>query len=193
MNKRKQAKKETREKLLTAAKEEFVENGLLNISTVDVAQRAGVAHGTVFFHFQNKENLLVKVLDRELLKITDELNLQLHGSHSFVDLLNTYLDFLEREEIFFAIIARETPFYSPELRRMILGREAAIRHYFYQTLQQAIDQQQYKNVDITATLNFLFGALNYYLCLRESFAADGSVIKEKRQTIVDTFIQLLSN
>jgi AcrR family transcriptional regulator len=192
MNKREQAKKETREKLLAAAKEEFVKNGLLNISTVDIAQRAGVAHGTVFFHFQNKENLLVRVLDRELLKITDELHLHLHGSHAFVDLLNTYLDFLEREETFFAIIARETPFYSPELRRMILGREAAIRHYFYQALQQAIEQQQYKNVDITAVLNFLFGALNYHLCLREAFAADGSVIKEKRQTIVETFIQLLN-
>lgn len=192
MNKREQAKKETREKLLTAAKEEFVKNGLLNISTVDIARRAGVAHGTVFFHFQNKENLLLEVLDRELLKLTDELYLQLHGPHTFADLLNTYLDFLEREETFFAIIARETPFYSPELRRMILGREAAIRHYFYQALQQAIERQQYKNVDITATLNFLFGALNYYLCLRESFASDSSVIKEKRQTIVDTLIQLLT-
>jgi len=192
MNQREKAKKETREKLLTAAKEEFVKNGLLNISTVDIAQGAGVAHGTVFFHFQNKENLLVEVFDRELLKLTDELYLQLHGSHSFTDLLNTYLDFLEREETFFAIIARETPFYSPELRRMILGREAAIRHYFYQALQQAIERQQVKNVDITTTLNFLFGALNYYLCLRESFTSDNSVIKEKRQTIVDTLIQLLT-
>ena len=193
MNKREKAKQETREKLLVAAKEEFVKNGLLNISTVDIAKRAGVAHGTVFFHFHNKENLLLEVFDRELLQLTDELYLQLHGSHTFADLLNTYLDFLEREETFFAIIARETPFYSPELRRMILGREAAIRHYFYQALQRAIAQQQYKNVDITATLNFLFGTLNYYLCLRESFAAEGSVIKEKRQAIVDTFIQLLSH
>jgi AcrR family transcriptional regulator len=189
---REAAKKETRQKLLQAAKEEFVKNGLLNISTVDIAKRAGVAHGTVFFHFQNKETLLIEVFDRELLKITDELYTLLHGSNEFEDLLNTYLDFLEREETFFAIIARETPLYSPELRRTILGREAAIRHYFYRALEKGIKQGQYKAVDITAALNFLFGTLNYYLCLRESFVSQGSVIREKRQTIIDTFMQLLS-
>jgi AcrR family transcriptional regulator len=192
MNQRKKAKKETREKLLVAAKDEFVKNGLLNISTVDIAKRAGVAHGTVFFHFQNKEILLVEVFDRELLKITDELYVLLHGSNDLEDLLNTYLSFLEREETFFAIIARETPFYSPELRRTILGREAAIRHYFYLAIEKEIKQGQYKAVDITAALTFLFGTLNYYLCLSESFVAGGSVIREKRRAIVDTFIKLLS-
>jgi AcrR family transcriptional regulator len=192
MDIRKQAKKETRLKLLTAAKEEFVKNGLLKISTVDIAKQAGVAHGTVFFHFQNKENLIVEVLDRELLKITDELYTLLHGSNDLEGLLNTYLDFLEREETFFAIIARETPFYSPELRRTILGREAAIRHYFFGALEKGIKQGQYKAIDITATLNFLFGTLNYYLCLRESFVTGESVIREKRHAIVDTFIKLLS-
>ena len=189
---RETAKKETRQKLLQAAKEEFVKNGLLNISTVDIAKRAGVAHGTVFFHFQNKEILLVEVFDRELLKITDELYVLLHGSNDLEDLLNTYLSFLEREETFFAIIARETPFYSPELRRTILGREAAIRHYFYLAIEKEIKQGQYKAVDITAALTFLFGTLNYYLCLSESFVAGGSVIREKRRAIVDTFIKLLS-
>jgi AcrR family transcriptional regulator len=192
MNQREKAKKETRENLLVAAKDEFVKNGLLNISTVDIAKKAGVAHGTVFFHFQNKENLLVEVFDRELLKITDDLYTLLHGSNDFEDLLNTYLDFLEREETFFAIIARETPLYAPELRRTILGREAAIRHYFYGALEKGIKQGQYKAVDITAALNFLFGTLNYYLCLRESFVTEGSVVGEKRQIIIDTFIQLLS-
>jgi AcrR family transcriptional regulator len=192
MNQREKAKKETREKLLVAAKDEFIKRGLLNISTVDIAKQAGVAHGTVFFHFQNKEILLVEVFDRELLKITDELYTLLHGSNEFEDLLHTYLGFLEREETFFAIIARETPLYAPELRRTILGREAAIRHYFYEALEKGTKQGQYKAVDISAALNFLFGTLNYYLCLRESFVTEGSVIRAKRQTIIDTFIQLLS-
>jgi AcrR family transcriptional regulator len=192
MKTRGKAKQETRLKLLAAAKDELIKNGLLSISTVDVAKRAGVAHGTVFFHFQNKENLLVEVLDRELLEITSELYALLQASHDFESLLNTYLDFLEREETFFAILARETPLYAPELRRTILGREAAIRHYFYQALEKAIAQGQCKPVYITTTLNFLFGTLNYYLCLREAFAPQGSVIAAKRQTLLKTFMQYLS-
>lgn len=192
MNKREKAKKETREKLLAAAKEEFVESGLLNISTVDIAKRAGVAHGTVFFHFESKENLLVEVLDRELLKITDNLYRLLHRSNNFEELLNTYLDFLEKEEDFFVIIAQETPFYSPQLRRTIMGREAAIRNYFYQALKKESGQETYNAADITTMMNFLFGTLNYYLSLRTSFVTEGSVIQKKRQSIVNIFMKLMS-
>jgi AcrR family transcriptional regulator len=187
MNKREKAKKETREKLLAAAKEEFIKNGLLNISTVDIAKRAGVAHGTVFFHFENKENLLVQVLDRELLKITDNLYRLLHRSNNFEELLDTYLDFLEKEEDFFVIIAQETPFYSPQLRRTIMGREAAIRNYFYQALKKECG-----GADITTMMNFLFGTLNYYLSLRVLFVTEGSVIKKKRRSIVNIFMKLVS-
>ncbi len=192
MSKRKKAKIETRQKLLAAAKQEFIQKGMLKISTVDIAKRAGVAHGTLFFHFQNKENLLVEVLDRELLKITDELNILLHDSSNIEELLVTYLDFLEREEDFFSIIARETPFYAPPLRRSIFGRESAIRTYFYQALEREITLGMCKAVDITPTLNFLFGTLNYYLCMRDSFATGNSVINEKKETIINTFIQFLS-
>ena len=192
MTNRAQAKKQTRQRLLRAAKQEFVAQGMLKISTVDIARGAGVAHGTLFFHFQTKENLVEKVLDNELLKISAELGALLHGSSGVEGLLNTYLDFLEREEEFFVVLARETPLYPPTLRRIILGRECAIRQYFYQALQSAIEQGQCKEVDITTVLNFLFGTLNYYLSLRDSFAGGQSVINAKRRTIVSTFIQLLS-
>ena len=193
MKARAKAKQETRQRLLETAKQEFIKKGLLKLSTVDVAKKAGVAHGTVFFHFQNKENLIVQVLDTELLSITAELNVLLYGPYDMETLLNRYLDFLEKEEEFFAVIARETPFYPPKLRRIILGREAAIRAYFYQTLQDEIAQGKCKEVDITTTLSFLFATLNYYLGLRDAFATGQSVISDKRRVIVSTFIQLLSN
>jgi AcrR family transcriptional regulator len=193
MKKREKAKKETRKKLLNAAKQELIQKGLLNISTVDIAKSAGVAHGTLFFHFQNKENLIVEILDTELMNITTELNVLLHGPYDIESLLNRYLDFLEKEERFFAVIARETPFYPPKLRRTILGREAAIRSYFYRTLRNEIEQGKRKDVDITTVLIFLFGALNYYLSMRDSFTTGQSVISDKRHILVNTFIQLISN
>jgi AcrR family transcriptional regulator len=188
---RAQSKQETRQRILAAAKDLFIADGLLNLSTVDVARRAQVAHGTLFFHFRNKESLLVEVMDRELLEVTAELHALLDRPNQIRDLLNTYLDYLEREEPFFAVIARETPFYGPELRRTILGREAAVRHYFYRALEAGIACKQIPELDITTTLDFLFGTLRYYLCLRESFAAQGSVISEKRASLVETWLRML--
>lgn len=192
MTTRAEAKKETRRRLLAAAKQEFIRSGFFAISTVDIAQKAGVAHGTVFFHFQNKENLLVEVLDQELLRLTDELREQLAGLSGVKALLHHYLDFLTQEEDFFAILARETPLYEPPLRRTILSREAAVRMYFYRALETAIGQDQCNPVEITTLLNFLFGTLNYYLSLRDSFSEGQSVIAEKRTTITETFLQLIS-
>jgi len=189
---REEIKRATHRRILAAAKQEFIAAGFFDASTLAIAQRAGVAHGTVFFHFESKENLLIEVLDQELLRLTDELRLRLAGPEDLPVLLNQYLDFLVSEEDFFAVLAQETPRYPPTLRRTVLGREAAVRFYFYRAFENAIADGTCKPVDITAALNFLFGTLNYYLSLRQSFSEDGQVINEKRQVISETFLQLIS-
>ena len=50
-----------KEAILKAATELFAQNGYNGTSTAEIAERAEVAHGTVFHHFQNKENLLVEI------------------------------------------------------------------------------------------------------------------------------------
>ncbi len=161
------------------------------LSTADVAKSAGVAHGTVFFHFESKEVLLTEMLQRELLIITDMLNERLYGSDDIEEMLVTYLDSLQAQEPFFAMMARETPFYSPELRRTVLSYEAASRSYFCSALEREIEAGRCKDVNITTTIGILFGALNYYLSMRDSFSDGGSVIADKKQTIIETFIGLI--
>ncbi|MFZ6026276.1 MAG: hypothetical protein ACOYYS_01055 [Chloroflexota bacterium] len=136
--------------------------------------------------------MLVEVLDRELLRLTDELRLQLAASSDLPALLDCYLDFLTREEDFFAVLAQEMPRYPPPLRRSVMGREAGVRAYFYRAIESAVAGGTCKPVDITMLLNFLFGTLAYLLSLRQPFAGDGSVIDAKRQALADTFLQLIS-
>jgi AcrR family transcriptional regulator len=191
MTNRNLSKQETRHKILAAAKEKLTTGGLMNLSTLEIARQAGVAHGTLFFHFQNKENLLVEVIDQELMKITGELYPLMKEPQNLRQLLNIYLDFLEKEEPFFAVIARETPFYSPELRRTILGREAGVRSYFFEALEKEIKNRNRQDLDITSCLNFLFGTLHYYLCMNEAFSSKGSVIAAKRASLVETWMKLV--
>ncbi len=47
----------TKQKLLDAAIEAFSENGFKGTSTRDIAQRAGVHHPLITYHFKNKEEL----------------------------------------------------------------------------------------------------------------------------------------
>jgi len=80
--------------ILTAAFEEFVRCGYAATRLEDVAIRAGVTKGTIYFHFENKEKVFVQMV-RELSKPvwqkTDEFLRQ--RPDDVVEFLSSYLDF----------------------------------------------------------------------------------------------------
>lgn len=63
---RAEQKQKTRAALLASARALFVERGFERTTIRDVADRAGVAVGTVFVHFPDKPALLVATLDEQL-------------------------------------------------------------------------------------------------------------------------------
>lgn len=52
-----------KEIILAAAARLFAEKGFAEVSTAEVAELAGVAHGTLFYHFKNKEGILLAVYE----------------------------------------------------------------------------------------------------------------------------------
>lgn len=60
----------TRQKLLDAALEAFSENGFKGTSTRDIAERAGVHHPLITYHFKNKEELWRAAADRVFSEFT---------------------------------------------------------------------------------------------------------------------------
>ena len=62
--KQQQRSLKTQQKLLDAALEAFSENGFKGTSTRDIAERAGVHHPLITYHFKNKEQLWRASADR---------------------------------------------------------------------------------------------------------------------------------
>jgi len=65
----------TQQKLLDAALEAFSENGFKGTSTRDIAERAGVHHPLITYHFRNKEELWRAAADRIFRKFNAAINL----------------------------------------------------------------------------------------------------------------------
>ncbi len=63
----------TREKLLTAARSVFTERGLA-ASVDEIAERADVARGTFYYHFQAKERLIRQLVEQILSELTESMN-----------------------------------------------------------------------------------------------------------------------
>jgi AcrR family transcriptional regulator len=54
---------QTRARLLTAAKEIFEENGFLDARISDIAERAGLSHGSFYHYFESKEEIFREVAE----------------------------------------------------------------------------------------------------------------------------------
>ena len=57
---------ESRQRLMDAALELFLEKGFENTTVVEIGQRAGISHGSIPWHFGNKSGLLYAVVLRLL-------------------------------------------------------------------------------------------------------------------------------
>jgi AcrR family transcriptional regulator len=93
--------------ILTAAFEEFVLHGYAATRLEDVATRAGVTKGTIYFHFQNKEDVFVHMV-HELsapMRLKSEEFLR-EGPEDGVEFLKAYLRFAH-DQIFNDRHARE--------------------------------------------------------------------------------------
>jgi len=72
--KQQQRSLDTQQKLLDAALEAFSEHGFKGTSTRDIAERAGVHHPLITYHFKNKEELWRASADRMFRKFNKAMN-----------------------------------------------------------------------------------------------------------------------
>jgi len=111
-SRREQQRLETRARLFDAALAEFERVGFQKASIDRIAQAAGVARGTFYFHFPTKEHVLLEVQrdgEREIVRRVTEAGASGTSLRSFLN------------EIVDAIAASQAGFERPDLTREILA------------------------------------------------------------------------
>lgn len=113
---RKQQKRSlvTQQKLLDAAIAAFSENGYKGTSTRDIAERAGVHHPLITYHFKNKEQLWRAAVD----KIFSDFNVEFEKALSIqrgedvkiraIKLVRAYLKHTHRQPALHKIVVQES-------------------------------------------------------------------------------------
>lgn len=91
---------ETRESILKAAGKLFVQKGFDGASMMDVARKAKVTKGLLFYYFKNKQDLFDQVLDRYYRAQAESLMKALEGEGTLIkkihQAVDEYLDFIEK-------------------------------------------------------------------------------------------------
>jgi len=170
----------SRESLLVAALELFLQRGFAATRGEDIAQRAGVGKGSVYLHFRTKEELFQAVIDEGVVaRIEQAETFAGDFSGSATELLTTLLhnNLVEfwgspSSGIYKLIIAESQQF--PDLAA-VYYRDVTLRarKLFADILQLGIAQGEYQNMDVPYIARIIVGALDNELMLAHSLGTCG--------------------
>ncbi|MHB8061148.1 MAG: TetR/AcrR family transcriptional regulator [Ruminiclostridium sp.] len=151
--------------LLMAAVEEFLEKGYEGASVDAIAKRAGVSKGGLYYHFPNKEVLLMEA-NRKLSEPIMEMIEKAYLSDSAIDGLKEYIkEYLKYwachpKELSFFFLSMSKALESPVLMEYYKEYVKESTAFFVGMFQKAVDLGESKISDPEAYGISLMGALD---------------------------------
>jgi AcrR family transcriptional regulator len=111
----------TQQKLLDAAIKAFSENGFKGTSTRDIAERAGVHHPLITYHFKNKDQLWRAATDQVFLEFGQQLSRSLRESSGsdaktrFTAMIRAFVNHAYEQPAIHQIIVQESSYPNPRM------------------------------------------------------------------------------
>jgi AcrR family transcriptional regulator len=158
---RSRRREDTRQKLYEAAVELIAEQGFSATTVDDIALRAGVAKGTVYYNFKSKTDLFEELLKHGIGLLTDAFRSAVSGlppREAVAALVRTQLEYIQRYRAFAQLLLSEMWRTNREWQQtLILLREQAIG-VIAETLQAGVDSGDLPpELDVRVSSSALFG------------------------------------
>lgn len=185
---------EKRERILEGALRAFAKKGFYNTKVSEIANEAGVADGTIYLYFKNKDDLLISLFEDRMEFLIDRLVSELDAVDNDVLVrLRCVVDM----HFQLAIEARElAEFITVELRqsaKFVKEYDNPRFQDYLRILEQIIADGQSQgvlrsDVDRRIVARALFGALDEVLLLLTLSKSGAVDVNEKSRQIADIFI-----
>lgn len=188
---RQQQKEQTRQTLLQAAYLVFSQGGIMTARMSDIAEAAGVSHGTVFAHFATQEALITEVIDTYGGQIALRTHELAGGCERMEDMLRAHLAGIAEFEPFYTRLVIENRMLPTAARDVWVGIQSAISFHFSQVAQREAQAGRIIVQPAHLLFNTWLGLVHYYLANGDLFAPDGGVIARYGDTLVNSFLQLI--
>jgi AcrR family transcriptional regulator len=178
-----------REIIIKAAGQLFREKGYEGTTVRDLADSVGLQSGSLFFHFESKEEILVSLLEGGLRRAVTILDRHLEKASSPREKLSAILHghleaILQEERDAFYVVLRDWRTLSPPSRKKVI----ALRDEYESHIARVLDELSRTGLIPTNTRLFrlfLLGALNWTV---QWYRPDGDLSIEQ---LADGFLQLM--
>ncbi len=189
---RQNQKEQTRKHLLEVAYLEFSRRGIMTTRMSDIADAAGVSHGTVFLHFATQEALITAVIEdfgERVARRTHELASDCAG---FQDGLEAHLSGIMEFEGFYTRLVLETAFLPPAARDAYILIQSAISFHLSQPAQREMEAGTILAVPFHLLFNTWLGLINYYIMNKDLFSPHEPVLRRYGRLLLDHYMSLIS-
>lgn len=183
-NARQAQKEQTREALIKTAYEVFSEKGILGTRMSDIAQAAGVSHGTVFLHFETQEALVTQVVEHYCGSIAVRTHELSDACGTLRELLTAHLTGIAEYEPFYTRLVIENRLLPQAARDAWISVQSAISLHFSRAACESGAE------DAALLFNAWMGLVHYYLANGDLFAPEGGVIRRYGETLINFYLSM---
>jgi len=179
----------TQQKLLDAAIEAFSENGFKGTSTRDIAERAGVHHPLITYHFKNKDQLWRAAADRIFRDFRRSLAASLENhrhecpKQRMASLIRAYVYYAKSQPALHKVMVQEASYPNPRLDWLI---ETHLKPFFDATFD-LLEELQALGVAPEGNVHLLFNMIRLssggLLALGNELKASSDIDVESPETL----------
>ena len=142
---------------MQSAMENFAKHGFDRTRMEDIATAAGLAKGTLYLYFKNKEDLFYAICDHNLEELRNQLSRLFNRKENIMLDARKFYDEYRKESlggdtIWFEMIALSTR--SPRLRKILTENQNKVYQVVKEVLKTQIERGFFRediNVDVTAS------------------------------------------
>lgn len=184
-------KEQTKELLLRTAYEIFSDRGIMNTRMSDIAQAAGVSHGTIFVHFQTQEALIEEVIESYCQKITLRTHALADSCGTLEEFLRAHLSGIMEFEKFYTRLIIENQMLPNGARDSWVTIQSAVSFHFSIALERQSGQNRNRDIPAYMLFNLWMGLVHYYLENGDLFAPEGNVVRRYGDILISNYLKLL--
>ena len=173
-------REKTKKKIMQAALNVFKTDGFLSGSTETIARKAGVAHGTIFFYFPAKADLIVSCIYEKLGPLAYKLNSTSRGTSDIEEICELFLEEIRPYSNFYSRLVKDLPHLPIDLQRSVFSSLSAFSIHFVDVIEKEQEKNTFRSFDPKIAMFLWFGLVHYLYSYRELLGTDSFTAKDRK-------------
>lgn len=169
---KKRNRESTINKILDSAIHIFETYGFIDGLTEDIAHHASVAHGTIFFYFPKKSDLIIESIYRKMGVLAERLNEKSRESMEVKELCTIFFSEISKYPDFFSRLVKDLPHLPLDVQRSVFSSLSGFSIHFVDVIEKGQATGQLKAFDPSIAVQTWFGLAHYLYSYRELLGTD---------------------